>query len=441
MPSQLRPSRAALLTVLLAWVLALLPGAAHATYTGVQDATTLGTAAAGGHWIVVPQYEDNYDPGVIDGSPFNNTTSSLEVSRVSGPRHISFRSVAARRYSLTMGPMVVAGAQNVLAVAWTDAAGPGQINSATLSASGNLPDPVAQTGAPTNDSLQLSAGPDGAYAVSWRDGTGTHVMGAPAGMQRLTTLLGPDVPLKPADHVVLSGGDSFWLVNNGGGGLSAAPAVFDQNSAPHPLTVSDAVHATTLGDDAGGLWALARGNRGWFAAHVDRTGRLSSTPLPAGTTHPVIALAGTTAVIAYRAGAHCATYIERLRSAATPHLPTGRTHLTSRATACSTPKGIAVDPASATAYVLMHSSRGTTLTTETTTRSTSSWRGSLTERIDAIVAVGSNRVVVESNGPQRDIGEQCGGASPSSSQTYFFRVFHRAHLERSGRLEASVLNC
>jgi hypothetical protein len=439
MPSQWRRARP-LLTVLVVLVLAFLPGAARATYTGVQDVTAFGTVAAGGDWIVVPRYEDNSDPGLIDGTPFNDTTSSLEVSRVSGPRYISFRSVAAR-YSLTMGPMLVAGARNVLAVAWTDAAGAGQINGATLNASGGLSDPVTQSGVPTDDSLRLSAGPDGAYAVSWRDGTGAHVMAAPAGAQRLTALLGPDVPLDPADQVVLSGADSFWLVNDRGGGLSAAPAVFGQDSAPHALTVSGSVHATTLGDDAGGLWVLARGNRGWFAAHVGRAGQLSSTRLPAGATNAVMALAGATAVIAYRAGSHCSSYIERLRSTVTPHAPTARTNLTPRATGCSTPKGIAVDPASATAYVVMHSIHGTTLTVETTTRNTSTWRGSLAERVDAIVAVGSNRVVVESNGPQRNTGEQCGGANPSSSQAYFLRVFHRVHLERSGRLDASVLNC
>jgi hypothetical protein len=440
MPLQSRRSRGSLLTVLLAWVLAFLPGAACATYTGVQDTTTLGTVAAAGGWIVVPQYEESYDPGEIDGTPFNHTTSSLEVSRVSGSRYISFRSVQAR-YSLTMGPMLVAGAQNVLAVAWTDAAGAGQIDNATLSASGNLPDPVTQSGAPTDGSLRLSAGPDGAYAVSWRDGSGAHVMAAPAGAQRLTALLGPDVPLDPAEHLVLSGGDSLWLVSDAAGGLSAAPAVFGQDSAPHALAVSDAVDATTLGDDAGGLWALARGNRGWFAAHLDRAGKLSSTALPTGAEDAVIALAGTTAVIAYRAGPHCATYIERLRSSATAHTSTDRMNLTPRGTACWTPKGIAVDPASATAYVLMQSTHSTALATETKTRSTSSWRGSLTEHLDAIVAAGSNRVLVESNGPERNLGEQCGGANASSSQSYFFRIFHRAHLERSGRLDASVLNC
>jgi hypothetical protein len=455
MPSQLRGLRAApLLRILLVSVLAFLAstfaflaGTARATYTGVQDTTTLGTVAAGGDWLVVPQYEDNSDPGLIDGTPFDNTTSSLEVSRVSGPRHISFRSVSAR-YSLTMGPMLVAGARKVLAVAWADTVGAGQIDNATLSASGNLPAQLTQTGTPTDDSLRLSVGPDGAYAVSWKDGTGAHVMAAPAGTQRLGALLGPDVPLDPADRVVLSGGDSFWLVKDTSGGLSAAPAVFGQNSAPHALkvsepvnAVSEAVHATTLGDDAGGLWALARGNRGWIAVHIDRAGRLSSMPLPAGATHAVIALVGTTAVIAYRAAPHCATYIERLHATATPHTPRTRTALTPGATACSTLEGIAVDPASATAYVLMHSSHGTTLTTETTMRHTSSWRGSLTGRFDAIVSAGSNRVVIESNGPQRNIGEQCGGADPSSSQSYFFRVFHQAQLKRTGRLDASVLHC
>ena len=65
----------------------------------------------------------------------------------------------------------------------------------------------------------------------------------------------------------------------------------------------------------------------------------------------------------------------------------------------------------------------------------------LSGRLDAILATGSNRVVVESNGPQHDIGEQCGGANPSSTQPYFFHVFHAAQLERSGELEASVMNC
>jgi hypothetical protein len=35
-------------------------------------------------------------------------------------------------------------------------------------------------------------------------------------------------------------------------------------------------------------------NRGLLAVHIDRTGRLRSIPLPAGVTHPLIALAGTT---------------------------------------------------------------------------------------------------------------------------------------------------
>ncbi len=192
---------------------------------------------------------------------------------MSGPRRMSFRSVQTG-YSLTMGPMLLAGAQNVLAVAWSDTAGAGQVNSATLRASGKLPNPFTQTGVPSGDSLRLSAGPDGGYALSW-----------------------------------------------------------------------------------------------------------------------------------------------------------------------TTPKAIAVDTPSGTAFVLMQSGHGTALTTETSSRKASAWGGSLGGRIDAIVAAGSNRVVVESNGPARSIGEQCGGASPSSVQSYFFRVFHGAHLERSGRLDASVMNC
>jgi len=123
--SRLRGLRASRLTVVLGLVLALPPSAARATYTGVQDATTLGKVAAGGDWIAVPQYEDNSDPGSIDGTPFDNTTSSLEVARVSGPRRISFRSVSPSS-SLAMGPMLVAGARKVLAVAWTDATGTGK---------------------------------------------------------------------------------------------------------------------------------------------------------------------------------------------------------------------------------------------------------------------------------------------------------------------------
>jgi hypothetical protein len=372
--SRLRGLRASRLTVVLGLVLALPPSAARATYTGVQDATTLGKVAAGGDWIAVPQYEDNSDPGSIDGTPFDNTTSSLEVARVSGPRRISFRSVSPSS-SLAMGPMLVAGARKVLAVAWTDATGTGQVDDATLNASGNLPDPLVQTGTPSDGSLRLSVGQDGAYALSWRDGLGVHAMAAPAGAQRPSALLGSDVALDPADRVVLAGGDSFWLVKVAAGGLSAAPGVFGQVTAPLALTVGGAIQATALGDDAGGLWMLAREHRGLLAVHIDRTGLLRSTPLPAGVTHPLIALAGTTAVIAYNAGGRCTAYIERLRSGSAARMSVARTALGSRARACSTPKGIAVDPASATAYVLMRSGRGMTLATETAARRTSSWRG------------------------------------------------------------------
>jgi hypothetical protein len=425
--------------VLLAAVLALLPGAALATYTGVQDSTTFGTVAAGGGWIVVPRYEEDSDPGTIDGSPFNNTTSSLEVSRALGTRYISFRQVSAR-YSSTMGPMRAAGAGKTLALAWTDAAGAGQIHDATFGAGGNLSETVMQ-GVPIGNSLALVTGLDGAYGVSWTDGSGAHVMVAPAGAPGLTALLASAVPLDPADHVVLSGGESFWLIDDAGGRVSAAAALFGQDSTPQPATVLAAADPTELGDDAGGIWMLARGNRGWFASHLSRAGTLRTTSLPAGVTDPVIAVAGSTAVIAYRAGPRCASYIERVGAGASARGSTVRTNLAPRAAGCPTPTSIVVDQASATAYVLLRSRHGTTLATEMTNRDTSGWRGWLTERVDALVAVGSNRVVVESNQRARSTGEQCGGAGPSSSQAYFLRVFRRSQLQRTGRLEASVLNC
>ncbi|HMD51735.1 MAG TPA: hypothetical protein VKG62_03400 [Solirubrobacteraceae bacterium] len=440
MRSHLRRSRVLLITVAFVWALALHPDAAGATYTGVQDTTTFGTVAAGGGWIVVPQYAEDNDPGEIDGTPFSDTTSSLEVARASGPRQISFRSVSAS-YSVTMGPMLLAGAEHVLAVAWTDSAGTGQIDSAVLNSHGDLPNPLTRTGAPIDDSLRLSAGPDGGYALSWRDGTGEHALAASAGAQVPAPLLGPDVQLAPTDQVVLSGDDSLWLVNDAAGGISATPAVFGQDTTPDAVTIGEALDVTTVGDDAGGLWVLARDSRGWFAAHLARDGRLASTPLPSDAAHPVIALAGTTAVVAYRAGHRCATYVQRIASTATPATASTRTDLTPGASSCSTPTAIAVDPASRTAYVLTSSNGGTILTTESATRSTNRWPGSLRERIDAIVALGSNRVVVESNGPRRDIGEQCGGAADSLRQWYLVRVFHGASLERSGELEASVMNC
>jgi hypothetical protein len=253
-------------------------------------------------------------------------------------------------------------------------------------------------------------------------------------------LLGPDVPLGPTDQVVLSGGDSFWLVKHAGG-LSVAPATFGQDSTPPAVSLGKAPGATTLGDDAGGLWVLARRNGGWFAAHVDRAGGVNSTPLPAGATDAVIALAGSTAVIAYRTRPTCAIYIERLRPGAVPGNPRHRRNVTPRAAGCSTPKAIVVDPGSAAAYVLMRASRTTTLTRETIDGNTSSWRAPLHEHVDAVSAAGSDRVVMESNGPERNIGEQCGGADPSFSQPYVFRIFHYARIVRSGRLEASTFNC
>jgi hypothetical protein len=436
MAPRLGGSRASLLTVLLASLLALTPAVAQATYTGVQDTTTLGALAAGAGWIAIPQYANNYNPEVMGTGPAE-TTDSLWVAHISGPRLITFR-LASAPYSATMGPMLLAGARSLLAVAWNDAAAPGRVESAVLSASGNVSAPLLEAGAPAEGSLRLSVGADGARAVSWREGSGLHLMGAPAGAQQLAPLVGPQAPLDPADRVVLSGANTFWLIDEAAGALSAAPAVFGQDSAPQGVTLGG-VGATALGDGAGGLWALARGGRGWFAAHLDRVGHLSSTALPTGAAGAVIALAGSTAVVAYRAGPRCASYVERLAPAAQPR--SARTSLTSRSSACSTPTAIAVDPASGAAYVLLRSRHATTLVRETASGATSRWSGPLTEHVDAMVAAGSDRVAVESNGPQRNVGEQCGGASPSYSQAYFVRVFHRVHLERTGRLEASILNC
>jgi hypothetical protein len=61
--------------------------------------------------------------------------------------------------------------------------------------------------------------------------------------------------------------------------------------------------------------------------------------------------------------------------------------------------------------------------------------------LDALVAAAANRVVMESNGPERDTGEACGGAEPSSARSYFFRIFQGARLVRSGRLQASTVHC
>jgi hypothetical protein len=253
-------------------------------------------------------------------------------------------------------------------------------------------------------------------------------------------LLGPGVPLEGADQVVLSGGDSFWLLNENGGLLSVSPATFGQDSPPPTISLGNTVGATALGDDAGGLWVLARRSGTWFAVHVDRAGGVNTTALPANTTNAVIALAGATAVIAYRSRAHCAVYIERLRPGGAGNLAQRR-NVSPRAGGCSSPKAIVVDPASAAAYVLMSARRRTTLTTETSGGKTSTWSAPLRERVDALAAAGSNKVVMESNGPVRNLGEQCGGAEPSSSQSYVFRIFQRARLVRSGRLEASTANC
>jgi hypothetical protein len=429
--------RSVLVAVLLPSAFAGLPGTAGATYTGLQSGSTVGTLAAGGGWIAVPEYQYSYDPGEIDGTPSSSSTNSLEVARVQGGRRISFRSVQPSS-AQDMGPMQVSGAGEVLAAVWTDYTGAGLISTAALNARGNLPTPVSQTGAAIAGSLHLSVGPDGAYALTWRDATGVHAIAVPAGLPS-SPLLGPGVPLEAAERVVLSGGDSFWLVKTNAG-LSVAPAVFGQSTTPSPITIGGARQVTTLGDNAGGLWALARDEGGWFVAHFGPAGG-ASTRLPAGAQHPVIALAGSTAVVAFSAGPRCAVYLERLRANATTLERTDRTNIAPRAGGCSSPTGIAVDPKSTRAYVLLHNRGGTTLATEMSGGHRSSWRGSLHERIDAIVAAGSNRVAIESNRPQRNLGEQCGGANPSFSQQYNVRIFRGVRLERSGRLRASTYSC
>jgi hypothetical protein len=443
MPLGSRGWRAGLPVMAVAWAVALLPGVARATYTGVQDATTLGTVAVGGGWMAVPQYEESSDPGTIDGTPSDNRMSSLEVARVAGSRSISFRPVGAR-YSVTMGRMLVAGAEKVLAVAWTDTAGGGEIESARLNASGHLPTPVTRLGAPQGNSLALTAGPDGAYALWWREGGGTQAVAAPAGsqQQQLSALLGAGVLLSAADEVVLAGGELLWLVSEEGGLLSAAPAAFGQSGTPRAVPLGEAAQVRALGDGAGGLWVLARGGGGWLLAHVDRMGSETSRRLPADTRNAVMALAGRSAVVAYSSGGgRCASYIERLGPTAAPEASGAPRLLTKEAGGCWTARGIAVDGASGTAYVVMRSAHGMKLTTEARGGRTSSWRGSLGGQLDAIVAAGANRVVIETHGRQHEIGEQCGGAGPSSSQPYYLRVFHGARLERTGKLDASVLNC
>jgi hypothetical protein len=420
-------------------VLVLTPGVAHATYTGAQEVTAVGTVAAGGGWIAVPQYQYGSDPGEIDGTPSSSFSSWLEVAPVSGSRHVSFRSVQPN-YSPTMGPMLVAGARRVLVAGWNDSAAPGRIDTATLSASGHLSAPASHIALASEGSLHVSSGPDGAYAISWQDALGVHAIATAVGAAP-TALVGPDVPFEPADQLVLSGGDSYWLVKESGSLLSASPATFGQDSPPPVVSLRNAPGATVLGDGSGGLWVLARGGGNWFAAHVDRAGGVNSTPLPAGTTNAVIALAGRAAVIAYRTRPHCATYVERLGPGGAPANLGPRRNISPRTGGCSTPNAIVVDPASSTAYVVMSARSTTTLTTETSGGKRSTWSAALHERLDALVAAGSNRVVMESNGPERDTGEACGGAEPSSARSYFIRIFQGARLVRSGRLQASTVHC
>ena len=433
-------SRIVSAAALIASTLALCPNPAEATYTGVRDATTVGTVATGGGWIAVPEYEESSDPGTIDGTPRDETAGFLSVARVSGSRFISFKPVSPR-HSVTMGPMLAAGAARVLAVAWTDSAGSGAIDSASLNAGGNLPVPATQPGQTTRSTLRLTAGPDGAYALSWSDAAGAHALAAPPGANSPLPLLGAGVPLEPTEQIVLAGGSAFWLLGITAGTLSAAPAVFGQGAAPTAVTLGAATPQTALGDGAGGLWVLALGGGGWFAAHLDAAGHLSSTSLPRDAADAEMATAGRTAVLAYSAAPRCTSYLERLRPGAAANVVVERRKLARHSGACATPRGLAVDPASATAYLLTQSRRSTTLTAESRGGSTRIWHGSLTEAVDAIVATGSGRVVVESHAPERTLPEQCGGAGPSYSRSYFLRVFRGARLERSGRLGASVTNC
>jgi hypothetical protein len=430
-------SRVAIVAVLVpVAVAAVLPGGARATYVGLEEVTVLGTVAAGGGWIAVPQYEDKFDPGTIDGSPSDKTTSSLELARVVGRRQISFRT-ASPSTSGTMGPMLVAGATSGLAVAWTDVAGAGQVDTTTLGAGGHLSTPVAQLTAADRGSLRLTSAPDGTFVVSWHTAAGEQAVATPAGLSA-TPLLAPSVALDPAAHIVLSGGNSFWLVVTNGADLSLAPAVFGQDSASSTVTTTGARDATTLGDGAGGLWVLARRTGRWFAAHLDHAGEEHTALLPAAATRAVIGLAGTTAVVAYRSGVHCADHIERITEDGASTSPT---RILPQTRGCSSPTWVTADPSTGTAYVLLHQRHGTTLATESTTGETSSWRGSLRERVDALVPAGSNRVVLESNGPTRSLGEQCGGAAPSTAQAYAFRVFQGPRLQRIGYLAASDFNC
>ncbi len=434
---------------LVAFALALSTAPARATYVGLRDATTVGTVAVGGGWIAVPQYEESSDPGTITGAPHYETSSSLLVARVTGSRFISFRSVSPA-HSETMEPMLAMGAAGVLAVVWSDRAGSGTIDSDSLNAAGNLLTPATQTGMPKGDALRLTAGPDGAYALWWGDPAGAHALVfVPGGLLpgpgenggAFLPLLGPNVQFDPSDQIVLAGGRAFWLLDWKPGALSAAPAVFGQEAAPTAVALGAAIPETALGDGAGGLWVLARGARGWFAAHLDPSGHLSSTSLPHGAADVELANAGKAAVVAYSAAPHCTGYLERLRPGGAANTVVERRKLIRQGGACATPRGLAVDPGSATAFLLAQSRRSTTLTAEARGGAVHAWHAPLAEAIDTVVAAGAGHVVVESHAPERAIPEQCGGAGPSYTKAYFIRVFHGARLERTGRLGASVTNC
>jgi hypothetical protein len=292
-----------------------------------------------------------------------------------------------------------------------------------------------------SDTLRLAAGPDGAYALWWNEPAGGKALAALPGAASLQPLLGPSVPFDPTEQVVPAGGSAFWLLDSKTGTLSAAPASLGQEAAPTALALGAAFPETALGDGRGGLWVLAHGARGWFAAHLDASGHLSSTALPHGAADAELANAGTTAVVAYSAAPHCTSYLERLRPGAAANRVLERRRLAGHGGACATPRGLAVDPSSATAFLVTQSPHGTTLTTEARGGSTHIWHSSLTEAVEAVLAAGSGRVVVQSHAPERTLPEQCGGAGPSYSQSYFIRVFHGTRIERSGQLAASVTNC
>jgi hypothetical protein len=447
----LRSPRAWVAGVLAASALVLVPSTARATYTGMQDTVTLGRMTVGAGWIVVPELEQSVDPGFIDGTPSMTTTSSLQIARLSGRRGIHFddRGVP-YKFSLAMGAMSVAGTPDSLVAAWMDRTNGERIDTSTLNAKGQLAagvdakgeltNVVEQPAMPASGSFSLAGGPDGAYAVSWLDGFGAHAMVVPVRARTFAALLTPDVPLMASFTVVLDGGSSAWLVSRTAAGVAAAAVTLGQDMAPTPVALAQGSAGTVRGDDAGGLWVLAHDGPRWLAVHADRAGRLDTTALPATATSAVMTVDRTTAVVAYRAGPRCNAHLERLTATTRRGTPVHRVNLTAGTQGCASPSAIAVDPGTGTAYVLIRSRRGTSLVVTVGAR-VARWHGVLRQRPDAMVAAGSNRVVVQSHGAPYSVGEQCGGAAPSSEQLYTVRVFHADRLERSGTLSAGVSNC